>query len=78
MVAMRRAASLLCLAGALLATLGLLPARALVEKLATDHPTVVAEMGWPSAWRPPAVQAFVTTHGASHANGAALAALLRG
>jgi beta-N-acetylhexosaminidase len=53
-------------------------ARALVEKLATDHPTVVAEMGWPSSWRPAAAQAFVTTHGASHANGAALAALLRG
>jgi beta-N-acetylhexosaminidase len=52
-------------------------ARALVEKLATDHPTVVAEMGWPSSWRPAAAQAFVTTHGASHANGAALAALLR-
>jgi beta-N-acetylhexosaminidase len=51
-------------------------ARALVEKLATDHPTVVAEMGWPAAWRPVGAQAFVTTHGASHANGAALAAVL--
>jgi beta-N-acetylhexosaminidase len=51
-------------------------ARALVEKLTTDHPTVVAEMGWPSSWRPAAAQAFITTHGASHANGAALAALL--
>jgi beta-N-acetylhexosaminidase len=52
-------------------------ARALVEKLATDHPTVVAEMGWPSRWRPAGAHAFVTTHGASHANGAALAAALR-
>jgi beta-N-acetylhexosaminidase len=48
-------------------------ARSAVEKLATDRPTVVAEMGWPSDWRPAGVQAFVTTHGASHANGAALA-----
>jgi len=52
-------------------------ARSAVEKLATDRPTVVAEMGWPSDWRPAGVQAFITTHGASHANGAALAALLR-
>jgi beta-N-acetylhexosaminidase len=51
-------------------------ARALVEKLATDHPTAVAEMGWPSSWRPAGAHAFVTTHGASHANGAALASLL--
>lgn len=51
-------------------------ARSLVEKLATDHPTVVAEMGWPSTWRPAGARAFVTTHGASHANGAALAHLL--
>jgi beta-N-acetylhexosaminidase len=50
--------------------------RALVEKLATDHPTVVVEMGWPSTWRPPGAQAFITTHGASHANGAALADVL--
>jgi beta-N-acetylhexosaminidase len=30
-------------------------------------------MGWPSRWRPAGTEAFVTTHGASHANGAALA-----
>jgi beta-N-acetylhexosaminidase len=47
--------------------------RTLVEKLVTDHPTVVVEMGWPSRWRPAGTEAFVTTHGASHANGAALA-----
>ncbi|HEY8473368.1 MAG TPA: glycoside hydrolase family 3 N-terminal domain-containing protein [Natronosporangium sp.] len=52
-------------------------ARSLVEKLATDHPTVVAEMGWPAGWRPAGARAFITTHGASHANGAALAAVLR-
>lgn len=50
--------------------------RTLVEKLVTDHPTVVVEMGWPSAWRPAGTDAFVTTHGASHANGAALARIL--
>ena len=47
--------------------------RTLVEKLVPDHPTVVVEMGWPAAWRPAGADAFVTTHGASHANGAALA-----
>jgi beta-N-acetylhexosaminidase len=52
-------------------------ARSAVEKLATDRPTVVAEMGWPSDWRPAGAQAFITTHGASHANGAALAHLFR-
>lgn len=50
--------------------------RTLVEKLVTDHPTVVVEMGWPSRWRPAGTDAFVTTHGASHANGAALARTL--
>ncbi|MPZ28232.1 MAG: glycoside hydrolase family 3 protein [Micromonosporaceae bacterium] len=50
--------------------------RTLVEKLVTDHPTVVVEMGWPSTWRPAGTDAFVTTHGASHANGAALARTL--
>jgi beta-N-acetylhexosaminidase len=46
--------------------------RTLVEKLATDHPTVVVEMGWPSSWRPSGTDAFVTTHGASRATGTAL------
>jgi beta-N-acetylhexosaminidase len=50
--------------------------RTLVEKLVTDHPAVVVEMGWPATWRPPGAAAFVTTHGASHASGAALAATL--
>ncbi|MGH3683267.1 MAG: glycoside hydrolase family 3 protein, partial [Natronosporangium sp.] len=50
--------------------------RTLVEKLVADRPTVVVEMGWPSTWRPAGSHAFVTTHGASHANGAALARTL--
>jgi beta-N-acetylhexosaminidase len=48
-------------------------ARSLVEKVAADHPCVVVEMGWPSTWRPAGARAFITTHGASHACGAALA-----
>jgi beta-N-acetylhexosaminidase len=44
-------------------------APALIEALATSHRVVVVEMGWPSPWRPAGAQAFVTTHGASHANG---------
>lgn len=51
-------------------------ARTLVEQLAAAHPTVVAEMGWPAAWRPARARAFVTTYGASRANGEALAAAL--
>jgi beta-N-acetylhexosaminidase len=50
--------------------------RTLVEKLVTDHPTVVVEMGWPSTWRPAGTDAFVTTHGASQANSTALAQAL--
>jgi beta-N-acetylhexosaminidase len=46
-------------------------ARALVEKLAANHAVAVVEMGWPSSWRPEAARAFVTTYGASHANGRA-------
>lgn len=48
-------------------------ARTLVEKVAADHPCVVVEMGWPSSWRPAGTWAFITTHGASYACGAALA-----
>ena len=33
-------------------------------------------MGWPSAWRPAGARAFVTTYGASHANGRAAAEAL--
>jgi beta-N-acetylhexosaminidase len=49
---------------------------ALVEALAATHPVVAVEMGWPSSWRPAGVQAFVTTYGASHANGWAATATL--
>ncbi len=50
--------------------------RALVEKLAATHPVAVVEMGWPASWRPNGAKAFVTTYGASHANGRAAAELL--
>ncbi len=49
------------------------PERALLEAVAATHPTVVVEMGWPSSWRPRQVRGFVTTYGASHANGRAAA-----
>ncbi|MEV4625948.1 glycoside hydrolase family 3 N-terminal domain-containing protein [Micromonospora sp. NPDC049523] len=45
----------------------------LVEALAVDQAVTVVEMGWPSTWRPAGVRAFVTTYGASHANGWAAA-----
>jgi beta-N-acetylhexosaminidase len=51
-------------------------ARTLVETLAKAHPVVVVEMGWPSSWRPAGARAFVTTYGASHANGRAAAEAL--
>jgi beta-N-acetylhexosaminidase len=51
-------------------------ARALVEALAARHRVAVVEMGWPSAWRPAGVSAFVTTYGASLANGRAAAEAL--
>ncbi len=51
-------------------------ARALIERLASLRPVAVIEMGWPSSWRPAGVRAFVTTYGASHANGRAAAELL--
>ncbi|WP_432957235.1 glycoside hydrolase family 3 N-terminal domain-containing protein [Micromonospora haikouensis] len=44
---------------------------ALVDALAAVHPVVVVEMGWPGRWRPAGARAFVTTYGASHANGRA-------
>ncbi|MFI9642080.1 glycoside hydrolase family 3 N-terminal domain-containing protein [Micromonospora sp. NPDC051925] len=49
---------------------------ALVEALAATHPVTVVEMGWPGRWRPAGVRAFVTTYGASHANGRAAAEAL--
>jgi beta-N-acetylhexosaminidase len=51
-------------------------AAALVEAVAATYPVVLVEMGWPSSWRPRHVRAFVTTHGASHANGRAAAEAL--
>jgi len=51
-------------------------ARALIEALATAHPVIVVEMGWPSGWRPDAAKAFLLTYGASHANGRAAAEAL--
>jgi beta-N-acetylhexosaminidase len=51
-------------------------ARTLIEKLATDRPVGVVEMGWPSSWRPSGVHAFVVTHGASLANSRAAAEAL--
>ncbi len=48
----------------------------LIEALAARHPVVVVEMGWPSTWRPAGVRAFVTTYGASRANGWAAASAL--
>jgi beta-N-acetylhexosaminidase len=45
----------------------------LIESVAAKHPVVVVEMGWPSSWRPAGVRAFVTTYGASLANGRAAA-----
>jgi beta-N-acetylhexosaminidase len=49
---------------------------ALIEDLASTHTVVAVEMGWPSSWRPAGVQAFVTTYGASRANGWAAASAL--
>lgn len=49
---------------------------ALVDALAAVYPVTVVEMGWPGRWRPTGVRAFVTTYGASHANGRAAAEAL--
>src|SRR5205814_9915089 len=52
-------------------------AAGLIEHRAATHPVVAVEMGWPSShWRPAGVRAFVTTYGASRANGWAAAAAL--
>jgi beta-N-acetylhexosaminidase len=50
--------------------------RSLIETLSAAHPVGVVEMGWPSSWRPAGSRAFVTTHGASLANGRAAAEAL--
>ncbi|MEH0981016.1 glycoside hydrolase family 3 N-terminal domain-containing protein [Micromonospora sp. CPCC 205556] len=49
---------------------------ALVDALAAAYPVTVVEMGWPGRWRPTGVRAWVTTFGASHANGRAAAEAL--
>jgi beta-N-acetylhexosaminidase len=51
-------------------------APSLVESVAASNPVVLVEMGWPSSWRPRNVRAFVTTYGASLANGRAAAETL--
>ncbi|MEU7849261.1 glycoside hydrolase family 3 N-terminal domain-containing protein [Micromonospora parva] len=48
----------------------------LIADLAAQHAVTVVEMGWPAQWRPAGVRAFVTTYGASHANGRAAAEAL--
>jgi beta-N-acetylhexosaminidase len=50
--------------------------RALIETLAARHTVAVVEMGWPASWRPAGARAFITTYGASHANGRAAAEAL--
>ncbi|MEV4707151.1 glycoside hydrolase family 3 N-terminal domain-containing protein [Actinoplanes sp. NPDC049316] len=50
--------------------------RSLIENLAARHTVAVVEMGWPSTWRPAGVRAFLTTYGASLANGRAAAEAL--
>jgi beta-N-acetylhexosaminidase len=51
-------------------------ARELAERLSAAHPTAIVEMGWPAGWRPLGAKAFLTTYGASHANGRAAAEVL--
>jgi beta-N-acetylhexosaminidase len=52
-------------------------ARTLVEALAARHSAVVlVEMGWPGAWRPEGVLAYVATYGAARANARAAAEVL--
>jgi beta-N-acetylhexosaminidase len=51
-------------------------ARTLIEALAARHAVAVVEMGWPAGWRPAGARAFLTTYGASHANGRAAAEAL--
>jgi len=45
----------------------------LIEAMAASGRVVAVEMGWPSAWRPAGVTAFVTTYGSSRASGRAAA-----
>jgi beta-N-acetylhexosaminidase len=48
----------------------------LIDALAATDRVVVVEMGWPSTWRPAGAAAFLTTFGASRANGRAAAEAL--
>jgi beta-N-acetylhexosaminidase len=48
----------------------------LIEALAATESVVVVEMGWPSTLRPIGAAAFLTTYGASRANGRAAAEAL--
>jgi beta-N-acetylhexosaminidase len=48
----------------------------LIDAVAVHDPVVVVEMGWPSSWRPLHARAFISTYGASHANGRAAAQTL--
>lgn len=52
-------------------------ARDLVATLAARHPDVVlVEMGWPAAWRPEGLRAYLATYGSSRANARAAAEAL--
>jgi beta-N-acetylhexosaminidase len=51
-------------------------AASLIDTLAATDRVVVVEMGWPSSWRPAGATAFLTTYGASRANGRAAAEAL--
>ena len=52
-------------------------ARAMVEQLTAHNSDVVlVEMGWPAAWRPAGVRAYVATYGAGRANARAAAEAL--
>jgi beta-N-acetylhexosaminidase len=54
-------------------------ARQIVEALCAIHSSVVlVEMGWPAAWRPNGLAAYVASHGAAAANARAVAELLDG
>jgi beta-N-acetylhexosaminidase len=52
-------------------------AREFVEALVQRHNSVVlVEMGWPAAWRPAGLAAYIATYGASRANAGAVVELL--